>query len=152
MKKLIFILCIVLSFQSCSNDDDSQDPQDNSCANGGVVCSDALASGETAGTTAASMIGTYSLTYHEFTTGGPFPDAAVVMFELTSDNKLVVTYNDQCVTIENPKQTSPSEVSFKDSCVFNIRFAASESAAAGGGLNEINTIFLDENGYYGQFY
>jgi len=126
----------------------SSNNNNNSTNCNGPVCKPTLASGETAGNTAAGIIGTHTLTYDSIQAGAPFKHGATAKFELTTDNKMVVTYNGQCVTLENPKKTSPSEVSFKDECQFNVRFAASEKNT--GGLNEVNVNAIGGQ-FYGQF-
>jgi ABC-type oligopeptide transport system substrate-binding subunit len=140
------ILLAALLSAAC-NKSSSNNTNTTSCTNG-PVCTYTLGQNETAGTSAASIRGTHTLTYDEITTGGPFPDGASAKFELTNDNKLVVTYNGKCVTIENPKKTSNSEVSYRDNCQFNAWFAASEKN--GGGLNEVNVSSLGGQ-FYGQF-
>ncbi len=127
---------------ACSGDDDGGDP--TSC---GTVCSVPLRNGENPGTTHPDIIGTYNLTYHLINPGGPFLDGGTATAELTSDNKLIFTYDGRCVTAKNPFQSSPQEVNFRDNCVFNVTFAAS---AVNGGLNEINIGSLDLD-FYGQF-
>ncbi|TZF85706.1 hypothetical protein FW774_01110 (plasmid) [Pedobacter sp. BS3] len=122
-----------------------KDDDSSSC---GTVCNKPLDNGQTAGTTPSGIVGKYKLTYHKVNNGGPFADGEQVNFELTSDNKLKVSTASDCVTIENPRATSPVEVSFPDNCKFNVSFAA--SASTQGGLNEVNVGSLTGQ-FYGQF-
>ena len=150
MKQLLkqagfIVILLALTMVACKKDSDNTNT--GSCS-GGPVCKPALGTGETAGTVPAGIVGIYTLTYNEIQAGAPFTNGSTAKFELTSDNKLIVTYNNQCVTIENPKQTSPAEVSFKDECKFNVHFAASEKNT--GGLNEVNVNALSGQ-FYGQF-
>lgn len=128
---------------SCKKEDNN-----NNTTCGSSKCTHTLQAGETAGTTPASIVGKHSLTYDEIKSGGPFKEGDKADFELTSDNKLIVTYNNDCITLENPVQTSPSEVSFKDNCKHQVSFAASKTN--NGSLNEININALDGT-FYGQF-
>ncbi|HRO43624.1 MAG TPA: hypothetical protein PL009_12375 [Flavipsychrobacter sp.] len=147
MKQLTtFAILATLLTLGC-NKSSSNNNNTTSCTSG-PICTYTLASGETAGTTAAGIIGTHTLVYDSITAGAPFPHGASAIFELTTDNKLVVTYNGKCVTLVNPKKTSASEVSFKDNCQFNVWFAASEKNT--GGLNEVNVSSLTGQ-FYGQF-
>lgn len=141
----VFIAVMLLANLSACNKDDNNS-SNTSCSTG--ACNVPLATGETAGTTPAGIVGTHTLTYHQIATGAPFTDGDQAKFELTSDNKLTVTYKTDCITIENPRQTSPVEVTFPDNCKFNVKFSASEST--NGGLNEININALSGQ-FYGQF-
>ncbi len=155
MKKCIYVMVLTMLLWNCSSDDDAQTltpaplPAPVSSCTNGPVCNVALANGETAGSVAASVVGNYTLNFDEIQTGGPFPDAAVATAEVTSDNKLIFTYNGDCVTVENPFQTSAAEVVFRDNCQFDVRFAVSESS--NGGLNEINVFSFDGSQFFGQF-
>ncbi len=147
MKKLIFtctILC-TLFFTSCSSDDDGEN--NTSC---GTTCALPVASGEFPATTPAGIVGTYTLTYTEINAGGPFSDGDTAEFELTSDNKLVVVYGSQCVTISNPIlfAEGTTEANFRDNCVFNVLFGASDDV--NGDFNEINVGTLEFQ-FLGQF-
>lgn len=142
MKKIALGLILTMLLMGCSGDDDGNEA--SSC---GTVCSVPLRNGENPGTPHPDIVGTYTLTYHLRNPDGPFSDGATATAELTSDNKLIFNYDGRCVTAENPFQTSPQEVNFRDNCVFNVLFAAS---AVNGGLNEINIASLDRE-FYGQF-
>ncbi len=149
MKKSVFTLALVfawLFFIGCSSDDDNQN-QNTSCD---TNCAVAVASGEFAATVPASIVGKYTLTFTEINPGGPFSDGDTAMFELTSDNKLVVTFGSQCVTISNPIlfAEGTTEANFRDNCVFNVLFGA--SATNTGAFNEINVGTL-AFGFLGQF-
>lgn len=141
---LLTIVGSLIFFTSCKKDDKKN--TSTTCSTN--VCNVPLGTGQTAGTTPSGIIGKHTLTYHEIKTGAPFTDGTQAQFELTSDNKLMVTYNSECVTIENPRQTSPVEVSFPDNCKFNVSFAA--SASTNGSLNEINVSAIGGD-FYGQF-
>lgn len=147
MKKITFFLASLALVHLSCNKSSNNNNNSSSCA-GGPVCTYTLAVGETAGVTASSIRGTHTLVYDSIVAGGPFAHGATAIYELTADNKLVVTYNGKCVTLVNPKETSPAEASFKDDCQFNVWFAASEKN--GGGLNEINVVSLTGQ-FYGQF-
>lgn len=137
---------LLLNLNACKKDDNKN--TSTSCSTS--VCSKPLATGETAGTTPSGIIGKHTLTYHQVNAGAPFADGDQAVIELTSDNKMVVTYKSKCVTISTPRQSSPVEVIFPDICQFNVSFAA--SASTNGGLNEVN---VNEIGgthqFYGQF-
>lgn len=146
MKKLLFTLSIfgTLLFTGCNSDDDNGN---NSC---GTSCAVPVASSEFPATVPAGIVGTYTLTYTEINAGGPFTDGDVADFELTSDNKLVVTFGSQCVTISNPIlfAEGTTEANFRDNCVFNALFGA--SADVNGNFNEINVGTLQFQ-FLGQF-
>lgn len=147
MKKLIYT-CIIFStlfFIACSSDDDGGN--NTSC---GTTCALPVASGEFPATTPAGIVGTYTLTYTEINAGGPFSDGDTAEFELTSDNKLVVVYGSQCVTISNPIlfAEGTAEANFRDNCVFNVLFGASDDV--NGDFNEINVGTLEFQ-FLGQF-
>ncbi|MFC5626329.1 hypothetical protein [Algoriphagus winogradskyi] len=143
--RLLLFLFLSLSIlaTSCSKDDD--DPEVGGCS---TVCTGTIASGETAGTVAPSIVGKYSLTMQYAAANSPFPDGTVGEFEVYSDNKLYAKIGDKCVTISNPIQSGTAEVVFKDNCVFNLKFGVSEKN--GGGLNEINIGSNTE--FLGQFH
>jgi hypothetical protein len=143
---VLFISTITLS---CSSDDDNNGGS-SLCADG-TVCSMPIADGDIPGTTPSGIVGTYTLTYWQANPGGPFNDGDVAEFEITSDNRLSVTFNGDCVTIENPIlfAEGTTEVNFRDNCVFNVLFGASETSQ--GDFNEINVGTL-EFGFLGQFY
>lgn len=146
MKKILLFCTITFSIvlfsvASCKKND----PTSTTC--GSAVCTYTLQSGETAGTTPAGIVGKYSLTYYEVNSGGPFKAGDKADFELTADNKMIVTFANDCIVLENPVQTSPSEVAFKDNCKHNASFAASKTPS--GGLNEINV--SSGSSFYGQF-
>jgi len=147
MKKLIFICTILcaLFFTACSSDDDGGN--NTSC---GTTCALPVASGEFPATIPAGIVGSYTLTYTEINAGGPFSDGDTAEFELTSDNKLVVVYGSQCVTISNPIlfAEGTTEANFRDNCVFNVLFGASDDV--NGDFNEINVGTLEFQ-FLGQF-
>jgi len=148
MKKLIFT-CTILStlfFTACNSDDDNQE-QNTSCD---TTCAVPVASGEFPATVPAGIVGTYTLTYTEINAGGPFSNGDIAEFELTSDNKLVVTFGSECVTIENPIlfAEGTTEANFRDNCVFNALFGASDDI--NGNFNEINVGTLNFE-FLGQF-
>ena len=137
---------------SCSSDDDNNEEQNTSCD---TTCALPVASDEFPATVPAGIVGTYTLTYIEINAGGPFSDGDTAEFELTSDNKLVVTFGSQCVTISNPIlfAEGTTESNFRDNCVFNVLFGASDNA--NGDFNEINVGTLnncDSNQCWRNFY
>ncbi|MEP0711983.1 hypothetical protein [Algoriphagus sp.] len=140
--KLFLVACLLfagLSF-SCSDDDE---PELGDC---NTVCQSTIASGESAGTVAPSVVGKYTLTMQYATAESPYPDGTVGEFEVFANNTLSVKIEGKCVTLGNPIQSGTSEVTFKDNCVYNLFFGVSEKN--GGGLNEINigkgTMFLGQ--------
>ncbi len=147
MKQLFFTLSIlgVLLFTACSSDDDNKN--NSSCD---TTCSVPVASSEFPATVPAGIVGTYTLTYTEINPGGPFSDGDIAEFELTSDNKLIVTFGSECVTIENPIlfAEGTTESNFRDNCVFNALFGASDDV--NGDFNEINVGTLEFQ-FLGQF-
>ena len=140
---LFLFLSLFILATSCSKDDN--DPEVGDCS---TVCTGTIASGETAGTVAPSIVGKYTLTMQYATANSPFPDGTVGEFEVFADNTLFVKIGDQCVTLSNPSQSGTSEVTFRDTCVFNLRFGVSEKN--GGGLNEIN--MGSDTEFLGQFH
>ncbi|SFT72323.1 hypothetical protein SAMN04489724_1829 [Algoriphagus locisalis] len=140
---LILFLAVSMIATSCSKEDD--DPKVGDC---GTVCAGTIASGESAGTVASSVVGKYTLTMQYAKANSPFPDGTVGEFEVYADNTLYVKIGDKCVTISNPAQSGSSEATFRDKCVFNLRFGVSEKN--GGGLNEIN--IGSDTEFLGQFH
>lgn len=127
---LFICLSILIATTSCSDDDK---PKTGDC---GAICQGTIASGETAGTVAVSVIGKYTLTMQYATANSPFPDGTTGEFEVLANNTLSAKIDGKCVTISNPIKSGTSEVIFKDNCTFNLFFGVSEKN--GGGLNEIN--------------
>ena len=142
-KTLSFLLFAILIF-SCSS---SSNSSGSNCA---TVCEYTLASGETAGTAAASIEGTYNLTMSYADAASPFPEGTKATFTLL-DNILTVEVEGQdCITIKNPKLTTSgsTEIQFKDTCRDNLIYAV--SMTKDGDLNEINLGDL-KGKFLGQF-
>jgi hypothetical protein len=133
----------VILIGACDNDNDNA----SSCA---TKCNMPVTSTETAATVPSGLVGTYTLTYTQINPGGPFSDGDTATFQISANNRMVVTYKGQCVDIGNPILFAPGtiEVNFRDNCQFNVLFGASEKVS--GGLNEINVGTLSF-GFLGQF-
>ncbi|MEZ4916643.1 MAG: hypothetical protein R2836_06620 [Chitinophagales bacterium] len=54
----------------------------------------------------------------------------------------------ECITLINPYQSSPSEVTFVDNCRDNLKYSVPESSS--GALNEVNVSSLSGT-FYCQF-
>lgn len=133
-----------LFFTACNSDDDNGNTY---C---GTTCAVAVASGEFPATVPSGIVGTYTLTYTEINPGGPFSDGDTTEFEITSDNKLLVVFGSQCVTISNPIlfAEGTTEANFRDNCVFDALFGVSDDV--NGNFNEINVGTLQFQ-FLGQF-
>lgn len=113
-----------------------------------TTCTYTLTAGETAGTVPASLIGTHMLTYTEIVAGAPFANGVSATFTLTNNELTVEIDGMECITLQNPIQSSPSEVTFVDDCRDNLKYSV--SATQSGGLNEIN-VSSTSNQFLGQF-
>lgn len=145
-KQLFIIVISTLTLFACSDDDDNQS-QSSLC---NVSCSIPVASNEFPATIPSGIVGSYTLTYTQINPGGPFSDGDTADFVLTADNKMIVTFGSQCVSIENPIlfDEFSIEANFRDNCVFNVLFGASDDA--NGNFNEINVGTLGFQ-FLGQF-
>jgi len=132
----MIIVCI-----SCNNNDDDA----LSCA---TVCSYTLTANETAGTVPTQLQGTFNLTYTEIVAGAPFADAVSGTFTLNNNTLTIEIDGEECITLENPVQSSAVEVTFVDDCRDNLKYAVSVSQS--GTLNEVN-ISSTSNQFFGQF-
>lgn len=150
MKKLIFSLFLLLTVFACDSEDEQ--PQSKSC--NGASCAPAIAAGETAATVPSTAVGVYKcvLTFAEPTS--PFPLGTKATFEITTDQKLIVTIEaEECLTISNPvwrfgANASSGNYTWKDSCRDNVAFNVS---FAGSTFNEVNMEPVSGTGFFGQF-
>ena len=140
MKTILFcFLLVALSY--CSNNN-------NSTATCSTSCSYTLTGSETAGTVPAALEGTFSLVYTEIVAGAPFSNNVMGTFTLTNNQLTVEIDGMDCITLNNPIQTSPAEVTFVDDCRDNLKYAVSVTQT--GTLNEVN-ILSTSNQFFGQF-
>ncbi len=145
LKKISFIIFSVCAFIACSNN------SKNTPGNCATVCEYTLASGDTAGTAAASIEGTYNLTMHFPDAASPYPEGTKGTFTLM-DNVLTVEIDGQaCITITNPRLTTAgsTEIQFRDTCRDKISYDVSMTQS--GELNEINISSTESNKWLGQF-
>lgn len=145
MKNLkLFLVALLVAFSQCKNNDS----EDGGCQ----TCVHTISGSETAGVVAASTQGKHTLTMKYAKTNSPFPDGTIGEFEITSDNKLIVSIKGDCVTLVNPFGSCDgcTEAIYVDNCKFNLFFAVSESS--NGGLNEINIADLNSREFLGQFH
>ncbi|MHA7131093.1 hypothetical protein [Algoriphagus namhaensis] len=152
MKKSIFILFSLFILFSC-NDDDDQVPQAGSCT--GQVCTATLGNGETAATLPSSTVGVYRCVVTFAEPSSPFPLGTKGTFEVTTDQKLIVTIEGkECITLENPlwrfgATAASGNYTFRDACRDNLAYNLSFDAS--GTFNEVNMEFPSGPGFYGQF-
>lgn len=139
--KRLFVVCLVLALSACSNNDENNP----NCA---TLCSYTLSSGETAGTVPASIQGSFTLVYTEIVVGAPFANNVMGNFTLSNNTLTVEIDGLDCITLQNPIQTSASEVTFVDDCRDNLKFAVSVTQS--GSLNEVN-VSSTSNQFFGQF-
>ncbi len=137
----IILSVLMIAFASCNNNNDT----DPNCS---TSCSYTLTSNETAGNVPAALEGTFTLTYTEIVAGAPFANAVMGSFTLTNNTLTVEIDGMDCITLNNPIQTSASEVTFVDNCRDNLKFAISVTQS--GTLNEVNVSSLS-NQFFGQF-
>lgn len=125
----------------------------------GLSCSPTVGAGETeAGDIPAEAVGTYTTTYDDFgNTGGPFATGTTATFEVTSDNKLIVSIDGQeCIVLENPVYRfgageGDGNFTFKDNCENDVAFNLSLNNADNS-FNEVNVEPVDSTGFFGQFF
>ena len=141
LKKFSYVIVLSLMVSACT----SNTQNTSGCA---TECSYTLASGETAGTAPTSLEGTHNLTFDFAQTGAPFTNGTTGTFTLVNNELTVEISGQDCITLKNPVQTSPSEYTFKDDCRDNLSYAVSSNQS--GALNEINVQSLSNN-WYGQF-
>lgn len=144
LKKLTTIFFSLIVIISCSKNNEPSNSGD--CA---TLCEYTIASGETAGTAASSLDGSYNLTMHHADAASPFPDGTKAKFTINNNVLTVEIDGKECITIKNPVLTTAgsTEVKFKDTCRDKITYDVSEN---NGKLNEIN--ISDLNGkWLGQF-
>ena len=151
MKKLIYIFLFALSITACDKSDDA--PKSQGCS--GATCAPAVASGETAATIPSAAAGIYrcELTFAEATS--PFPLGTKATFEITTDQKLIVTIEGQsCLTISNPiwrfgANASSGNYTWKDDCENDVAYNVSFDT--GCNFNEVNMEPVGGPGFFGQF-
>lgn len=137
----ITVLFIIVSI-SCSSSKSGNDLCDTECEY-------TIAAGETAGTVASSLDGTYNLTFNFAASGAPFTDGTTGTFTINNNELTVEINGKECMTIKNPILTTAgsSEVKFKDTCRDQISYDVSE---VNGKLNEINISSINGT-WLGQF-
>ena len=138
--KTLFFSSFLLALVACSNSDSTA-----TCA---TNCSYTLTAGETPGTVPAALEGAFELVYTEIVAGAPFANNAMGTFTLTNNQLTVEIDGLDCITLNNPIQTSAVEVTFVDNCRDNLKYAISVSQT--GTLNEVNVSSIS-NQFFGQF-
>ena len=145
MKKIKQITCLTLLtvlFFACSSS--------NSSSNGCLTCTYTLASGETAGTVPADLIGVHNLTLQYSQNGYTFSDGTKATFTITAKQMTVEIDGADCILLENPTASANQvEFTFTDNCRDNLKYSASISS--NGGINEVNVGTLSGT-FYGQFH
>ena len=111
-------------------------------------CEYTIATGETAGTVPATLDGTYELTLQFASSNSPFPDGTMGSFTIENNMLTVEIVGEECITLKNPIETSPSEWTFKDTCRDNLIYSVSVTPS--GELNEVNLGNLSFS-FLGQF-
>jgi hypothetical protein len=139
--KTILLRSLLIALVSCSNNSDST----ATCA---TSCSYTLTASETAGTVPAALEGTFTLVYTQIIAGAPFSNNIMGTFTLTNNQLTVEIDGMDCITLNNPIQTSVAEVTFVDDCRDNLKYAVSVTTA--GTLNEVN-VLSTSNQFFGQF-
>jgi len=141
LRKISYIIAATLLVTACTTNNQNT----SGCT---TECSYTLASGETAGTAPTSLEGTHNLTFAFAQNGAPFTDGTAGTFTLLNNELTIEIDGQDCITLKNPVQTSPSEYTFKDDCRDNLSYAVSSNQS--GGLNEVNVQSLS-NTWFGQF-
>lgn len=150
MKNLILSFLLLLALMSCNSED--KNPKSQGC--NGASCAPAVASGETAATIPSSAVGVYKCVVTFANPESPFPLGTKATFEITADQKLVVTIEGkECLTISNPiwrfgADASSGNYTWKDSCRDNLAYNVS---FAGSAFNEVNMEPVSGTGFFGQF-
>lgn len=144
--KLCLASALVFGINACTKNN-ANGGGGNTCTSG-LTCNVALEPGETAATVPNALLNTFSLTYDEINAGGAFQQGDMADFEFNNQNQMIVTFNGTCITVENPFQSSGSEITYRDNCLHQVRFAASETNNT---INEVNIISLDGTQFFGQF-
>lgn len=144
LKKVVIVIFSLVFFISCSKSNNSN----NSACD--TVCEYTLASGETAGTTASSLDGTYNLTMHFANVASPFADGTKGEFTINNNVLTVKIDGFDCMTLKNPILTTAgsTEVKFKDTCRDKVTYDVSMTST--GELNEVNISNLSGK-WLGQF-
>lgn len=151
MKNFFYSLLFAIVIFACDSKD--EEPASQGCS--GAVCAPAVGTGETAATIPAAAAGIYrcEVTFAEPTS--PFPLGTKATFEITADQKLIVTIAGQeCLTISNPiwrfgATASSGNYTWKDDCENEVAFNVSFDT--GGNFNEVNMEPVVGPGFFGQF-
>lgn len=145
LKKIIALFVFIAILISCSNSNNSSN---DNCA---TVCEYTIASGETAGTAAASIEGSYELTMSFADAASPYPNGTKAKFTLIDNVLTVEVEGEACITIKNPKLTTANstEIQFRDTCRDKISYDVSMTQS--GDLNEINISSTETGKWLGQF-
>jgi hypothetical protein len=118
----------------------------SSCAN---VCEYKLASGETAATVKAPIIGTYNVTYTFADTDSPISKGTKATIEISANEMIITIEGKECVAIKNPFRTAGGKQDiFRDNCKSNLSYHI--STKPDGSFNEVNVFDLGKE-WYGQF-
>lgn len=149
MKSILLLaaMCCAWVLSGCDKDEKGPEKQ-SSC---GEVCAvNPAISSDYHANIHAGLVGSYNLTYNEIVEGGPFSDGDLVVFTITSDGQLVVTFDGKCVTVDKALVTyqTDAEVRYLDECVFDVVFAVSDNI--NGEFNEVNILSLQSQ-FLGQF-
>lgn len=138
LKYLMIVALTVIVF-GCSSANDADDCE---------VCNYTVPSSETAGTVPAALIGTFNLTLDLSLNGYSVQQGTNGTFTVSATQMIVDIDGEECITLNNPIQTSPSEWTFKDNCRDDLMYAI--SLGSSGSLNEVNVITINGT-FIGQF-
>ncbi|QNM84669.1 hypothetical protein H9W90_10720 [Polaribacter pectinis] len=141
-KKITLLFLTISLAIACSSE---------SSSSGCETCEYTIASGETAGTAAKSIEGTYNLTMHFADAASPYPDGTKATFTLMDNVLTVEVAGEECITIKNPRLTTAgsTEIQFRDTCRDKISYDVSMTQS--GELNEINISSTVDSKWLGQF-
>lgn len=139
--KVLLLSSLFVVLVSCNNNN-------NSTATCSTTCSYTLTANETAGTVPPTLEGTFSLVYTEIVAGAPFSNNVMGTFTLANNQLTVEIDGMDCITLNNPIQSSAIEVTFVDNCRDNLKYAISVTQS--GALNEVNVSSIS-NQFFGQF-
>lgn len=140
MKNLGILFMAIILLASCKKEEETL------CS--GAECNYTLGAGETAGSLPSSLNSEYNMSVYYSNPGSPFALNTNGKFTLDGNTLTIEIDGEACITLRNPYQSSPSEITFVDDCRDNLIYSVSESAL--GGLNEINVGSLSMT-FYCQF-
>lgn len=129
MRKLGILFVVIILLASCKKEDEA-----TLCT--GAECNYTLSSGQTAGSLPSALNDEYNLAVDFASPGSPYTLGTNGKFTLDGDVLTVEIDGEACITLRNPYQSSPSEITFVDDCRDNLIYSISENSQ--GSLNEVN--------------